>query len=587
MKKLRWTWDNFEEVLLCIIITVITLVSGLQVVCRYLFNNSLTWSEEVSRYLFVWTGFLTLSLSIKCRSIISIDAFVLWMPRRVRAGLNMVVYLFCSVVFAMLSVNAWHMVTSSAGQTSPALGLPLAIVYAGPLLGLTLSIFRSLGRIVAETKIVIGKEALALFFGVLVLLLVLTVPICVSFAFVTLLPSIVDASFPYTADAAVRSMVSGLNNFPLLAIPLFIIAGVIMAKGQISERLFNVFSYFVGNRTAGLPCAVTITCLFYGAISGSGPATTAAVGSMCIPLLTSVGYDLTFATALVAVSGSLGIIIPPSIPYIMYCNASGASISELFLAGFLPGVLIALCLMVYSYIYCKIHGEDKDKLNAKCMELRAKGLGTVLKEGFWALMSPVIILGGIYGGICSPTEAATISIFYSLIVSLFIYRTIKIRDLPKIMLEGIHSYAPILIILSAAVAFARVITLMNVATIVSEAVLSAISSKVVILLLINVLLLFVGMIMDTGPAILVFTPVLLPVAEAIGVDPIHFGIIMCVNLAIGFVTPPMGANLFVASNLSKVSVFDIARKAVPFILAFLIALLLITFVPQISMFLLQ
>ena len=244
--------------------------------------------------------------------------------------------------------------------------------------------------------------SLALFFGVLVLLLVLTVPICVSFAFVTLLPSIVDASFPYTADAAVRSMVSGLNNFPLLAIPLFIIAGVIMAKGQISERLFNVFSYFVGNRTAGRPCAVTITCLFYGAISGSGPATTAAVGSMCIPLLTSVGYDLTFATALVAVSGSLGIIIPPSIPYIMYCNASGASISELFLAGFLPGVLIALCLMVYSYIYCKIHGEDKDKLNAKCMELRAKGLGTVLKEGFWALMSPVIILGGIYGGICSP-----------------------------------------------------------------------------------------------------------------------------------------------------------------------------------------
>ena len=148
MKKLRWTWDNFEEVLLCIIITVITLVSGLQVVCRYLFNNSLTWSEEVSRYLFVWTGFLTLSLSIKCRSIISIDAFVLWIPRRVRAGLNMVV-----------SVNAWHMVTSSAGQTSPALGLPLAILYAGPLLGLTLSIFRSLGRIVAETKIVIGKEA--------------------------------------------------------------------------------------------------------------------------------------------------------------------------------------------------------------------------------------------------------------------------------------------------------------------------------------------------------------------------------------------------------------------------------------------
>ena len=229
--------------------------------------------------------------------------------------------------------------------------------------------------------------SLALFFGVLVLLLVLTVPICVSFAFVTLLPSIVDASFPYTADAAVRSMVSGLNNFPLLAIPLFIIAGVIMAKGQISERLFNVFSYFVGNRTAGLPCAVTITCLFYGAISGSGPATTAAVGSMCIPLLTSVGYDLTFATALVAVSGSLGIIIPPSIPYIMYCNASGASISELFLAGFLPGVLIALCLMVYSYIYCKIHGEDRQAQRQMHWSYGQKAWAQC-SRGFWALMSP-------------------------------------------------------------------------------------------------------------------------------------------------------------------------------------------------------
>ena len=235
--------------------------------------------------------------------------------------------------------------------------------------------------------------SLVLFFGVLAILLVLTVPICVSFAFATLLPSLFNSDFPYTADAAIRSMVSGLNNFPLLAIPLFIIAGVIMAKGKISERLFNVFSYFIGNKTAGLPCAVTITCLFYGAISGSGPATTAAVGSMCIPLLTSVGYDLTFATALVAVSGGLGIIIPPSIPYIMYCNAAGTSISELFLAGFLPGVLIALCLMVYSYIYCRIHGEDKAKLNAQWKELRSRGFGTVLKEGlFWEVSMAVSVL---------------------------------------------------------------------------------------------------------------------------------------------------------------------------------------------------
>ena len=159
MKKLRWAWDNFEEVLLVLIITIITAASGLQVICRYLFNNSLTWSEELSRYLFVWTGFLTLSLSIKARSIISIDAFVLWMPKRVRAGLNVLVYIFCAGVFAVLSVNAYHMVTSSVGQVSPAMGLPLAVVYIGPLLGLVLSIIRSLGRVVSECKVVIGKEA--------------------------------------------------------------------------------------------------------------------------------------------------------------------------------------------------------------------------------------------------------------------------------------------------------------------------------------------------------------------------------------------------------------------------------------------
>ncbi len=428
--------------------------------------------------------------------------------------------------------------------------------------------------------------SLGIFFGVLLVLLVLSVPICAVFAAVTILPSLLVPSFPYMADAAVRSMVSGLNSFPLMAIPLFIVAGVIMAKGKISERLFNVFSYFIGNKTAGLPCAVTITCLFYGAISGSGPATTAAVGAMCIPLLTSVGYDLVFSTALVAVSGSLGIIIPPSIPYIMYCNASNASVSQMFIAGILPGILIAFCLMLYSFIYCKIHGEDKEKLQAQYLALRQRGLWAVLKEGFWALLAPVIILGSIYGGICSPTEAATISIFYSLIISLFVYRSIRLKDLPGILLEGVRAYAPILFIISAAVAFSRVITLLNVASTVSEAVLGLISSKVVILLLLNVLLLFVGMIMDTGPAILVFTPVLLPIVKAVGMDPIHFGIMMCVNLAIGFVTPPMGANLFVASNLSKISVIQIARQAIPFILAFLVALLLLTFIPGISLCLL-
>ena len=425
--------------------------------------------------------------------------------------------------------------------------------------------------------------SLALFFGVLVLLLVLTVPICVSFAFVTLLPSIVDASFPYTADAAVRSMVSGLNNFPLLAIPLFIIAGVIMAKGQISERLFNVFSYFVGNRTAGLPCAVTITCLFYGAISGSGPATTAAVGSMCIPLLTSVGYDLTFATALVAVSGSLGIIIPPSIPYIMYCNASGASISELFQAGFLPGVLIALCLMVYSYIYCKIHGEDKDKLNAKCMELRAKGLGTVLKEGFWALMSPVIILGGIYSGIFTATEAAVVASVYGIVIGLFVHRELKLEKLWAIFRDNAAFIAGTMFVMAPSKATGQVFAYLNITKIIANFMFSISTNPYIVLCMIFVIMFIVGMFVQTTPAIVILAPTLLAVVSQVGIDPIHFGIIMTLALAIAFVTPPVALNLFVGSSMTGLSIDKIVRAFMPFLIGLIVAFFIVSFVPAISL----
>ena len=379
----------------------------------------------------------------------------------------------------------------------------------------------------------------------------------------------------------VQKTFRAIDSFTLLAIPFFVFAGNVMARGGVSKRLTDMAATLVGRMPGGLAHVATLSSTFFGAISGSAPATTSAIGAVMVPEMEKRSYDKAFTAAVVAASGTIGLIIPPSNTMVMYGTLANASVGKMFIGGVGPGLLMTVVIIVINYLISKKRGY------AGSEHISGKQVAEAFKNGIWALLMPVIILGGIYGGICSPTEAATISIFYSLVVSLFIYRSINIRDLPKIMLEGVHSYAPILIILSAAVAFARVITLMNVASIVSEAVLSAISSKVVILLLINVLLLFVGMIMDTGPAILVFTPVLLPVVEALGVDPVHFGIIMCVNLAIGFVTPPMGANLFVASNHSKVPVFDIARKAIPFILAFLVALLLITFVPQISMFLVQ
>lgn len=422
-----------------------------------------------------------------------------------------------------------------------------------------------------------------LLFILFVVFLIIAIPVGITLGITAVLPHIFDPSFTVGAKYLIRAMFGGLDSFPLLAVPMFVLSGIIMAKGGISRKIFDIFAYFFGRFTAGMPCAVIVTCLFYGAISGSAPATVAAVGSMTIPILIGLGYDKTFSTSVVAVAGGLGVIIPPSIPFIMYGMASGASVSDLFLAGIIPGLVIAGLLMGYAVYYCRKNGEDKVRIQAEIGKLHEMGFGKVFRESFWAILSPVIVLGCIYSGVTSPTEAAVISVFYALIVSLFIYREIKFSDLWGILVEAIKTFTPILFILAASTAFSRVLTLMQVPQTVSSFILGNFSSKVVILLVINIFLLIVGMVMDTTPAILILTPILLPIAQGIGMDPIQFGVIMVVNLAIGFVTPPIGVNLFVASALTDVPVMEIAKKALPMIGLFMIALLLFTFVPAFSL----
>lgn len=423
-------------------------------------------------------------------------------------------------------------------------------------------------------------------FIVFVVFLVIAIPVGITLGITAVLPHIFDPSFTVGAKYLIRAMFGGLDSFPLLAVPMFVLSGIIMAKGGISRKIFDVFAYFFGRFTAGMPCAVIVTCLFYGAISGSAPATVAAVGSMTAPILIGLGYDKTFTTSVVAVAGGLGVIIPPSIPFIMYGMASGASVSDLFLAGIIPGLVIAALLMGYAICYCKQNGEDRVRIEAEIGKLHEKGFGRVFKDSFWALLSPIIVLGCIYSGITSPTEAAVLSVYYALIVSLFIYKEIKFRDLRGILVEAIKTFTPILFILAASTAFSRVLTLMQVPQEVSSFILGNFSNKIIILLVINAFLLLVGMVMDTTPAILILTPILLPIAQGIGMNPIQFGVIMVVNLAIGFVTPPIGVNLFVASALTDVPVMEIARKALPMIGLFLIALLIFTFVPAFSLALL-
>ncbi len=417
---------------------------------------------------------------------------------------------------------------------------------------------------------------------VFIVLVAVSVPIATCMAVASVLPGLIDSSFTATPVYLLRAIIAGLESVPYLAIPMFILSGTIMSRGAISKKLFDFVSYFIGKRRAGLPCAVIITCLFFGALSGSATATVAAVGSMTIPVLVALNYDKTFCTSLVAVAGGLGVIIPPSIPMIVYATVAGESVGDIFVGGILPGVLIAVCLMIYTYYYCWKHGEDRQKINETVDAIRSKGLVRVFLDSFWALLTPVIILGSIYGGLATPTEAAVISVFYSLVISLFVYRTMSFRDIGPVLKESVSYCLPALFILATAAAFARVLALLQVPQSLGTWIGETFQSKVAILLAINIFLLFLGMIMDTTPAIVIVAPILAPIVTSLGINGVHFGIIVVVNLAIGFVTPPIGTNLFIASSVSGIDVLEIAKKAVPFIVFFLIALLMITFIPALS-----
>ena len=422
-------------------------------------------------------------------------------------------------------------------------------------------------------------------FVVFLVALAFAVPIAVSMVMGALTPLVLGGPGSSIQQLIANSF-SGSDTTPILAVPLFILAGVLMAEGGISKRLFNFFAYFVGNLPGGLPCAVILTCLFYGAISGSGPATTAAVGSMTIPFLVEMGYDKTWVSGMVATSGGLGVIIPPSIPFVLYSLATGVSTGSLFIAGVLPGILIGLSMMVYAVYYCIKKGEDKEKIRARMKELRAKGFLNLFKESFWALLSPVIVLGGIYSGIVTPTEAACISVFYSLFVSMVIYKSFTPKQIITFLANAVKTYAPLCFVLAFAIAFGRVLALAKAPVLIENFILDNFSSGVSVLTAIVIIFLILGMVMDTGPAIVILSPILLPAVMSLGVDQIHFGVIMVCCLSIGLATPPFGLDLFVAGTLSDRPPMDVAKKGIPFMIAFGIALFIITYIPWFSLALL-
>ena len=419
--------------------------------------------------------------------------------------------------------------------------------------------------------------------SVLFFCLLLTVPIGICLILSAASIWAFDINPVVTPNYIYRSITDGLYSYPLLAVPMFILSGLIMAKGGIAKKLFEFFAYFMGKIPAGLPITAVITCMFYGALSGSGPATTAAVGSMVIPYLEDLGYKRNFAAALITTAGSLGIIIPPSVPFIIYAMSANVSVADMFVAGIIPGIIIAFCLSVCAYIYCRINGEDTDRLKANCDAIRSQGFMSLLRETFWALLTPVIILGGIYGGFVTPTEAATVSVIYALFVSMVVYKTMEAKDIPEVLYETARSLAPLLIVVAAATLFGRVVTLMQVPKAIQAFMTGTFDSAFMVIFIINIVLLICGMLVNCLSAILIMTPVLLPVGLAIGMHPIHFGMMMVVNLAIGLVTPPVGADLFVTSSMFRIPILTLARHTIPFLLAFLVALAIVSYIPIVSL----
>ncbi len=443
-----------------------------------------------------------------------------------------------------------------------------------------------------------GMEALILF-GMFFLLLFLRVPIAIALAAASIVSLVTSMGFS-SMDLVADIMYTSVAKFTLLSIPFFIIAGVIMEYAGISRRLIHFADVCVGHRKSGIILVTVITALFFAAISGSGPATVAAIGGILIPALVKNGFNKESAAALLSSSGSIGIIIPPSIALIVFGVVAGdqinVSIGRLFIAGIVPGLLLGVAFIFAAMIVrkrniknMKLRAADMENAQIEVSAARAKAtpqeVFKAFYEAFWGLLIPFIILGGIYGGIFTPTEAAVVAVFYGLFVGVFIYKELKIREIKQIFIDASVQTAVVMFIVSAASIFAYLITTEQIAQQISDGLLGISSNKYIILLLVNIILLIAGAFMDAISAYYIFVPILLPVMIALDVDPTVFGLFMTVNLAIGLFTPPVGVNLYVACGLANVSINKLSKAILPFVVASIIVLILITYVPAITTFL--
>lgn len=414
-------------------------------------------------------------------------------------------------------------------------------------------------------------------FGSFALLVFCNVPIAASLCLATIVSIIASDSVPMIVVG--QKLFASIDSFPLMAIPFFMIAGNLMEQGGISRRLISFAKTIIGSLSGGLALVTVLASMFFAAISGSSPATVAAIGSIMIPAMVRQGYSKEFATATQASAGYIGVIIPPSIPMVTFGVVTGTSIGSLFIAGFIPGALFGLALMIVAYVISRKNEYSGDKRASMMETFRA------FKDSIIALLMPIIILGGIYGGIFTPTEAANVAVVYGLFVGLFVYKELKWSDIPEVLKKSAISSSLVMLIIATASSFGLILTREAIPAQIAEMFISITSNPIFLLVLINIMLLVIGTFMETNAAIIIMAPIFFPVIMKMGIDPVHFGVIMVANLAIGMITPPLGVNLFVACGLTKLKIEQVVKANWWYLLASLIVMGLITYLPAISMWL--
>lgn len=416
----------------------------------------------------------------------------------------------------------------------------------------------------------------AILFISFIVLIVIGVPISVALGVASILAILsgMDVSLIVTS----QTMFNGVNSFPLMAVPFFVLAGNLMGEGGISTKLIQFVNLFFARVRGGLSIVAIGASMIFAAISGSCPATTAAIGGIMVPEMEKSGYSKQFSAATVAAAGTVGQVIPPSIPMVTYCVLANASVGDLFLAGVLPGILMGSIMMVVAYIYA-----IKNNVPKVSEKISAKQFVTTLLDSIWAIIMPVIILGGIYSGVFTPTEAGAIACVYSLVIGIFVYKELKIQDIGKVFCKSAVASAVIMLIMGTVSTFSFVLTRERIPQLIATELLSITSNKYVLLLLFDILLLIVGCFLNSSAAIALLTPILLPVLTSVGINPYHIGIIFIVVMGIGMVTPPVGTCLYVAANISKLKFEEVVSGVMPYLIGLMVAMIIITYCEPLSL----